>query len=206
MKAKLLKRSILVAALLLSVSTIAGCTSVVVPLSPEVIAMTDDDDGLLFGHIHLTQDGKDRSTGLRWPIDMKWSIEEKTHKRKLLIAHLPVDGPFVVKLPAGSYRITGISFDSTRGVWHTLLPARFDIQPGACTSLGIWKLQMRTRFFAGWITREVFNGQELAQDDPWKILAARGCPVLAPPLESPVGNSLRLSFHTRGTDFSILSD
>jgi hypothetical protein len=137
---------------------------------------------------------------------MKWWIEEKTHRKQLLLTHLPVDGPFTVKLPAGSYRITGISFDSTRGVWHTLLPATFDIRPRECTSLGIWKLQMRTRVFAGWITREVFNDRELAHDNLRQIFGARGCPALATPLESPVRSSLRLSFHTRGTDLFPLRD
>lgn len=206
MNARPSKRSILVGAFLLIVSVMPGCTSVVSPVSPQHVTIIDEDDGLLFGHIQLTRDGKDRSTGLRWPTDMKWLIEESTQNKQLLIAHLPIDGPFAVKLPAGSYRITSISFDSTRGVWHTSLPATFEIRPGACTSLGKWKLQMRTRVFAGWITREVFNGQALAQDDPWRILVARGCPVLAAPLESPVMTSLRLSFHTRGTDLFPFHD
>jgi hypothetical protein len=194
MRTNVVKTGILMGMALLVVSVMAGCTTVIVPEKHGDMAVADENHGLLLGHIRLTREGKDPSTSLNWPINMKWWVEEETTNAKpILISPLPVDGSFVVKLPAGSYRVTGISFDSVRGIWHTSLPTTFSIRPRECTSVGAWALHMRTGFFAGSITRQVSNEQDLPRHE------MRGCPIFAAPLESPVKSSVRLNFHTRGS-------
>lgn len=61
-----------------------------------------------------------------------------------MINHVPVDGPFVLGLPAGSYHLVGGSLDNSLGVWQTSLPTTFNVRPYECTYLGTWELQMQT--------------------------------------------------------------
>jgi hypothetical protein len=63
-------------------------------------------------------------------------LEEEAKRKRFVIADLPTDGPFVLKLPTGSYRIKGISFENLWGIWRTMLPTTFVIHPRECTSLG----------------------------------------------------------------------
>jgi len=115
-----------------------------------------------------------------------------------MIAHLPVDGPFAVQLPVGSYRVTDISLAGTRGIWHTVLPTTFTIRPRECTALGTLNLELQTGFFTGWITRQVIHEEGIAHNDMGGIYGAKGCPTLVAPLETPVKSVVRKHFPTRG--------
>jgi hypothetical protein len=109
----------LIAVFLMMTGLSVGCATVVVPLSPTDITMTDadTDHGWLLGTIHLTRhesDHTEKFTKMRM-VDMKWWLEEETTGKRFHISPLPIDGPFAVKLPAGSYRVTGIGFSNMRG-------------------------------------------------------------------------------------------
>ncbi len=182
----------------LVVSMAVGCASLRVPLVPSHIAIPDEDHGLLLGKIHLTRDGKSPSEGLGWPKEMKWWVEDEATGTRLMIGHLPLDGPFAVQLPVGSYRVTDISLAGTRGIWHTMLPTTFTIRPRECTALGTLDLEMQTGFFTGWMTRQVSHEKGIAYGKMGEMYGAQGCPTLVAPLETPVKSVVRKHFPTRG--------
>ncbi|MDR4466062.1 MAG: hypothetical protein MRJ66_17545 [Nitrospira sp.] len=183
---------------ILAVSVTLGCASLRVPLSPSQVTMPDENHGLLLGKIHLTRDRKSPSEGLAWPKDMQWWVENEATRTRLIIAYLPVDGPFVVQLPVGSYRVTDISLAGTRGNWHTVLPTTFTIRSRECTALGTLDLEMQTGFFTGWMTQQVMHEEGIAPDELGGIYGAKGCPTLVAPLETPVKSVVRKHFPTRG--------
>jgi hypothetical protein len=188
------RRSMVLMGILLSVHFALGCATVVSPVSSSEVASVDANHGLLVGTIHLTHGPGD----LKWSREMKWWVEEQTSGSRIFIKHLPLEGPFVLKLPPGSYRVTDITFTSIRGLWHTVLPTTFSIQPKACTSLGTWELEMQTGFFSGWMTRHVSHEEKVAHDAIERAFGAEGCPTLVAPLESPVKSLVKLNFRTRG--------
>ena len=193
-----LYHSFVVGVALLIGSMAVGCASLRVPLSPSQIAIPDEDHGLLLGKIHLTRDGKSPSEGLNWPKEMKWWVEDEATGTRLMIGHLPIDGPFAVQLPVGSYRVTDISLAGTRGSWHTVLPTTFTIRPRECTALGTLDLEMQTGFFTGWMTRQVSHEKGIAAEDMGETYGAQGCPTQVAPLETSVKSVLRKQFPTRG--------
>jgi hypothetical protein len=157
--------------LLLSVIVMFGCTDVVTPLQPgDRTSMRKPDHGLVLGRVHLTWNGVDQRAGAPLPSDVRWLITEEKSGTHLWIDHVPVDGPFVADLPAGSYQLTSISLEDTLGVWHTSLPVTFSVRQKACTYLGTWELEMHTQSFVGSMSREVFDQQELARRDLLTIM------------------------------------
>jgi hypothetical protein len=174
-----------------------GCTTRVVPIPHSDTQMIDDGHGLLLGTHRLDQDGKIQLSALKWSSNMKWWIEEVTHGKRSLIVRLPLEGSFAVKLPAGSYRVTKIVFDSSRGKWHTVLPTTFQIRSRECTSLGTSELQVQVGFFAGSITRRVLNEQELVDDGPERIVGGEKCPTSTAQLESPIKRSVKLGLYEK---------
>lgn len=187
----------LVSVLLLVAGASYGCTTRVVPILHSDTEMIGDGHGLLLGTHRLDQDGKTQLSALKWSSDMKWWIEEVTHGKRSQIVRLPLDGAFAVKLPAGSYRVTSIVFDSSRGKWHTVLPTSFEIRPRECTSLGTSELRLQVGFLGGWITRQVLNEQELAGDDRERVVRGEKCPTSMAPLESPVKRSVKLGLYEK---------
>ncbi len=171
-----------------------GCTTTLVPGSPAAITRleTDDEQGWLLGDVHLAHQEAERSAGRRGTIGMKWWLEEETAGTRLQIARLPSDGPFAVKLQAGSYRVTRIGFDNTRGGWQTEWPTAFHLQSRECTSLGTWALQMQTGTYRGWVTREVAHDHGRTQDESGRRLEIRRYPTLIAPLDLSVWNSIEL--------------
>lgn len=184
--------SVMVVCILLVAHVAPGCTTVV-PISP---MDADEGQGLLFGNMHLVWNETEHSAGFKQPVDMKWLIEEETQGKRFLTVYIPTQGPFTLKLPAGSYRVREISFYSRQGVWHSALPTTFQIQPGGCTSLGAWKLQLQTGFFGGWVTREV-NSQEPPPHDFQRVVTPDDCPTAQAPLDTSVRRRLKLNFHAR---------
>lgn len=171
-----------------------GCTTALVPVSPADIIMpdTDEDHGWVLGNIELIRKEGDRTVVLREVVDMSWWLEEETDGDRFQISRLPIDGPFAVKLPTGSYRVTRIGFNNKRGVWLTKLPTEFRVQSRECTFLGTWLLQMRTGTYRGWIAREVVHDHGLTQDESGSMSKVQGCPTLVAPLESSVQRPIKL--------------
>ena len=182
----------LVGTLLLS-SFALGCMTVVTPVSSPDAAMADQNHGLLVGSIHLTPNEKDLS-----PMYMKWWIEEETRGTHILLTHLPINVPFAVKVPAGSYRVTDASFHTGQGVWLTELPTKFTVLSRECTSLGMWNLELQSGFQAGWLTPQVSNEQVLTKDRFRRISDAQSCPTVVASLNPDGQHPMRLSLRTRG--------
>jgi hypothetical protein len=134
---------------------------------------------MLVADIRLAWHGPDQPEGRKQPVDMKWCLEEETQGKHLVLADLPTAGPFIVKLPVGSYRVSGISFDGIGGIWHTVLPATFLIQSGNCTSLGTWELQREIDSLADWITGHAFKGLESEHVELHQVLASQSCSTVA---------------------------
>lgn len=177
-----------------------GCASRVAPVShPHTIAI-DEDHGVLVGTHRLGAEDQRRLSELKWSSHMKWWIKDVTSGKRSLVVRLPLDGSFAVKLPAGSYRVTKIVFDSSRGDWHTELPTAFEIRPQECTSLGTSEFQVEPGFLAGRITRHVLSGQELAGDDRDRIVGGDRCPTNMVQLETSVTRSVKLGLNEKRLD------
>ncbi|MFO0698177.1 MAG: hypothetical protein U0236_03025 [Nitrospira sp.] len=190
--------------LFLIVALMLGCTSVVTPLQPgNVTAFTNPDHGLVLARMHLVWNGKDQRAGAHVPFDVRWNIRQEESGTQLVINHVPVDGPLVLELPAGSYRLVVVSLDNALGVWQTSLPATFTVQPKACTYLGTWELQMETEFYSGSMARQVLDQPDLAQRDLRAIIGDNHVwPLRVAQLEAPIQSPLVLTFRTQGTDLT----
>jgi hypothetical protein len=193
--------SLIIANVLLLIVFSAGCATVVTPLSTTDPILTDGNHGLLVGHIRLAWHGPDQPEGRKRPLDMKWSLEEETQGTHIVLADLPTAGPFVVKLPVGSYRVQGISFNGIWGTWHTVLPTAFQIQSGGCTSLGTWELQRESESFAAWITGHVFKHSGPTHAELHPALATRECSMRAASSESSVRTKLGFQNRHGGFEF-----
>ena len=135
-----------------------------------------------------------------------WWVEEETHGKRFLIAPISLAGSYVVKLPAGSYRLTDVSFDSIRVTWHVSLPATFTLRPQECTSLGTWELQLHTAFVGGRLSRQVMNEQERAGDEIQQILITIDCQISVASQEPYIRNAANLRLLARGEDSPIPRD
>lgn len=189
-------------ALLLSVIVMLGCTTVVTPLQPgDPTFIPKPDHGLVLGRIHLMWNGAQQRASAPSPLVVDWLITEEKSGTQLHIDHVPVDGPFVLDLPAGSYRLTRVSLvDDILGYSRTALPATFSVRPQECTYLGTWELEMQTKSFAGTMTRQVLDQQELAQRDLQAIIGEETARSL--PMVTQLGTSMqsRLVFKYVSTD------
>lgn len=190
----------LVSVLLVVVGASYGCTTRVVPIPHSDTEMIEDGHGLLLGAHRLDHEGKIQVSAHKWSNDMKWWIEEVTHGKRSQIIRLPLDGAFAVKLPAGSYRVSTIVIDSSRGKWHTVLPTTFEIRPRECTSLGTSELQLQVGFLGGWITRQVLKEQERGDDGRDRIVGEGKCPTSMAHLESPVKRSVKLGVYEKRSE------
>ncbi|MGE3976454.1 MAG: hypothetical protein AB7F94_02600 [Nitrospira sp.] len=190
--------------LLLTGVLMLGCTTVVTPLQPGYLpSMMKSSHGLVLGRMHLVWNGREQRTGARFPLHVRLRITEEKSGAQVVIDRVPVDGPFVLDLPAASYRLTVVSLHNSLGVWQTSLPATFSVWPQECTYLGTWKLQMQTEFFSGSMTRQVFDQRDLAARDLHAIIGYdQAPPPLVAQLATPKQGSLVLTFQTEGTQLT----
>ena len=201
MNRAILRHSLVLASALWLAWFAAGCTTVVKPLSISDPIPTDGRHGLLVGHIRLAWHGPDQPEGYKRPVEMRWSLDEETQGKHLVLADLPTAGPFVVKLPVGSYRVKDISFKGLWGTWHTVLPTAFQVHSGGCTSLGTWELQRETEPFADWITGHVFKHLEPTHAELEEVLATSDCEMVAASSESAVRSKLGFQNRHGGYEF-----
>ena len=195
------QRFVLASALLLA-GFAGGCATVVMPLSMSDSIAIDGSHGLLVGHIRLAWHGPAQPEGHKRPVDMKWSLEEKTRGKHILLTNLPSVGPFVVKLPVGSYRVKGISINGIWGTWHTVLPTTFLVQSGGCTSLGTLELQREPDSFADRLDyRARLQGARVDNVERQSVLATRDCMAVAASSELPVRSKLDFQHRHGGYEF-----
>ena len=187
---------------LLSFVITMGCATVVTPLKPGAeISQDGSDHGYVLGRMHLQWNGKTQAVG-QFPFNMKWSLTDENSGTQLVIAQVPIDGPFMLNLPAGSYRLTAVSFDNALGVWRTPLPTSFSVRPQECTYVGTWDLAMQTEFFTGSLTRRVRDQQEQAEKDMRTIMGDRAWPPMVAQLGAPEQSPMALTAQTQGTQLT----
>lgn len=173
-----------------------GSTAVVVPHSALERVQADDDYGVLLGTHHIvtnvSHNGQGHAPEFTHSKEMEWHIEEVTEGKRFLTILVPTHGPFVVRLPVGSYRVTTMRFPSPEGFWHGVLPTAFEIRPWECTSLGTSMLQMRVGFVTGWISRHVLHEQEISRANHDQLIGGNRCLISKAPLTSSVKQPVRL--------------
>lgn len=198
----MVRSTCLIILLLLIADVSLGSTAPIVPLSASGREQADQDHGVLLGTNHFTigfiRNGQGQSPDFKHSNEMEWHIEEVTQGKRSLTVQLPVNGPFVVRLPVGSYRVTKMRFRSSEGSWHTVLPTAFEIRPWECTSLGTSMLQMQVGFYTGWVRRQVLNEQELSRNENRRTLEKKACPTSIAILESYGKSPVKLDRHSRG--------
>lgn len=133
---------------------------------------------------------------------MKWRLTDEKSGKQLVIDQVPVDGPFVLNLPVGSYRLTAVSFDNGLGMWQTPLPTSFTVRSKECTYVGTWDLTMQTEFFSGLLTRQVRDQQEQAEQDMRTIIGDRTRPPMVAQLGASGQSPMILTFQTEGTQLT----
>jgi len=182
--------------LLLVGDLVFGYTAGVVAPSVFERKQADHDHGVLLGTHHLvmnvSRNGQSHATNFRRSYEMEWDIEEVTHGKRSLTVHLPVDGPFVVRLPVGSYRVITMRIRSPEGTWHAVLPTAFEIRPWECTSLGTSMTQMQVGFVTGWISRHVLHEKEFSRANHDQLIGGNRCSISRATLRSSVKYPVRL--------------
>jgi len=187
--------------LLVGLVATMGCTTVVTPLKPGATSLEGPDHGYVLGRVHLQWNGKAQAVG-QFPFDMKWRLTDEKSGAQLVVDRIPVDGPFVLNLPVGSYRLTAVSFDNGLGMWQTPLPTTFSVRPQECTYIGTWDLTMQTEFFSGLLTRRVRDQQEQAEEDMRTIMGDRTWPPMVSQLGTSMQSPLVLTFQSQGTQLT----
>ncbi|WHZ27373.1 MAG: hypothetical protein OJF51_002170 [Nitrospira sp.] len=186
----------------LTLTVTMGCATVITPLKPSAVTSVEAPDyGYVLGRVNLEWNGATQVTG-QSPFTMKWRVTNEKSGAQLVINQVPVDGPFVLSLPAGSYQLTAVSFDNSLGEWRTPLPASFSVQPQKCTYLGTWDLTMQTRFFSGLLTRQVRDQQEQAEIDMRSIMGNRTWSPMVTQLGASVQSPLVLTAQIQGTQLT----
>lgn len=173
-----------------------GYTADVVSSSAFEREQADHDHGVLLGTNHFvmrfSRNGQGHAQDFNHSNEMEWQIEEVTHGKRSLTVHVPMDGPFVVRLPVGSYRVTTMRVRSPEGTWHAALPMAFEIRPWECTSLGTSMTQMQVGFVTGWISRHVLHEQEFSRANHDRLIVGNRCSISRAPLRSSVKHPVRL--------------
>lgn len=192
--------------LVLTLSVALGCAAVLTPMKPGADGPIQSNEGLVLGRIQLTNSAGEVFTSSRQPFrtsfQIQWRLKEQTLGKEFVIENLPKDGPFVVKLPTGSYQLTAFSFDTALGIWQASLPTTFNVNPQGCTYLGTWELRTKAGFFDGSIVRHVLDQPSLAESD-LKIFMNDGFTnPLVTQLSSSMESPLILTFRTQGTELT----
>ncbi|MBX3349495.1 MAG: hypothetical protein KF747_12185 [Nitrospira sp.] len=197
MKCLVCRSMCFVALLILQVDLSFSSTAVVVPLSALERVQVDDDHGVLLGTHHVimnaNRNGQGHAPEFTHSKAMEWHIEEVTEGKRFLTIHVPTHGPFVVRLPVGSYRVTMMRFPSPEGTWHGGLATTFEIRPGECTSLGTSMLQMQLGFVTGWISRHVLHEQEISRANHDQLIGGNRCLISKAPLTTSLKHPIKLN-------------
>lgn len=192
--------------LFFSLSMTLGCVDVRAPMKPGDDNAVPHDEGLVLGRLHVAGKGGDLQGSteqpLRVPFHIQWRLEEQLSGKTFLIEDLPSDGPFVLRLPVGSYRLTHLSFDTSLGAWQASTLDSFSVSPRECSYLGTWRLRMEAGFFDGSISRQVLDQHELAERELNVLLNKRSSTPMRTQLSAAMKRPLILTFRTQGTELT----
>jgi hypothetical protein len=197
---------ILLIPILFSLGVILGCAEVLTPMKPGAYDSVNPGEGLLLGRIHIMGSQGEQLVSTEEPFharfQIQWRVSDQTLGKKFLVDSLPSNGPFVLKLPTGSYRLTAVSIVTALGIWQTSLPTSFTVEPRECTYLGTWELRTRAGFFDGSIVRQVFDQPRLAESDLKTFLDDGFSPRMLPQLSLAMESPVIMTFRTQGTELT----
>lgn len=192
--------------LVLVLNIVVGCAAVLSPMKPGAIDSIRSDEGLVLGRIQLTDTNGEAFQSPKEPFrtsfHMQWRLKEQTVGKEYVIDPLPKDGPFLLKLPTGSYELTALSFETALGMWQAFLPTTFRVSSRACTYLGTWDLRTSAGFFSGSIVRHVGDQHALAESDLQTFVNDRLSNPMVTELSSSTASPLLLTFRTQGTELT----
>lgn len=191
---------------LLMLNLVLGCAAVLSPIKPGTHEAIRSDEGLVLGRIQLTDSNGDAFQSPKQPFrtsfHMQWRLKDQTLGREYVVDPLPKDGPFMVKLPTGSYELTALSFDTALGIWQASLPTTFTVRSQACTYLGTWELRTSAGFFSGSIVRHVVDQHTLAESDLQTFVNDRLRNPIVTELSPSTASPLLLTYRTQGTELT----
>ncbi|MDO8547993.1 MAG: hypothetical protein Q7R68_11640 [Nitrospirales bacterium] len=143
---------------------VSACAVPVMPLSPGTAQVENSTRGLVFGRIQVVRDGYDQMA-YSFGKEFGWWLTREDSGERFVVPALTHEGPFVVNLPAGRYRVTGLIYDEGAAVWEGELPATFTVSAGGATYLGTWEIQFVKVGMAGKVRGRVVDQLSKAQGE-----------------------------------------
>jgi hypothetical protein len=143
---------------------VSSCAVPVLPLSSGTSQVENSTRGLVFGRIQVVRDGYDQMA-YSFGKEFGWWLTREDGGERVVVRTLTQDGPFVVNLPAGRYRVTGLIYDEGAAVWEGELPATFTVNAGGATYLGTWEIQFVKVGMAGKVSGRVVDQLSKAQGE-----------------------------------------
>lgn len=135
---------------------VSACAVPVLPLSPGTTQVENSTRGLVFGRVQVMRDGYDQMA-YSFGKEFGWWLTREDSEERVVVRTLTQDGPFVVNLPVGRYRVTGLIYDEGAAVWEGRLPATFTVKAGEATYLGTWEIQFVKTGMAGKVSGRVVD-------------------------------------------------
>lgn len=135
---------------------VSACAVPVLPVAPGTTQVENSTRGLAFGRIQVVRDGYDQMA-YSFGKEFGWWLTREDSGERFVVPALTHEGPFVVNLPAGRYRVTGLIYDEGAAVWEGRLPAVFTVKAGEATYLGTWEIQFVKVGMAGKVSGKVVD-------------------------------------------------
>lgn len=143
---------------------VSACAVPVLPVAPGTTQVENSTRGLAFGRIQVVRDGYDQMA-YSFGKEFGWWLTREDSGERVVVRTLTQEGPFVVNLPAGQYRVTGLIYDEGAAVWEGELPATFTVNAGGATYLGTWEIQFVKVGMAGKVSGRVVDQLNKAQGE-----------------------------------------
>jgi hypothetical protein len=141
---------------------LSACAVPVMSLPPGTSHVENSTRGLVFGRIQVVRDGYDQMA-YSFGKEFGWWLTREESDERFVVHALTQDGAFVVNLPAGRYRVTGLIYDEGAAVWEGRLPATFSVKAGEAAYLGTWEIQFVKVGMAGKVSAQVMDQLNKAQ-------------------------------------------
>jgi hypothetical protein len=135
---------------------LSACAVPVLPVAPGTTTVENSSRGLVFGRIQIVRDGYDQMA-YSFGKEFGWWLTREDFGGRVVVRTLTHDGPFVVNLPAGRYRVTGLIYDEGAAVWEGELSAVFTVKAGEALYLGTWEIQFVKVGMAGRVSGRVVD-------------------------------------------------
>ena len=143
---------------------VSACAVPVLPVAPGTTQVENSTRGLAFGRIQVVRDGYDQMA-YSFGKEFGWWLTREDSGERFVVPALTHEGPFVINLPAGRYRVTGLIYDEGAAVWEGELPATFTVSAGGATYLGTWEIQFVKVGMAGKVSGRVVDQLSKAQGE-----------------------------------------